>query len=77
MGHARKHLPHFRALEAALTDGEVAQILEHVRQVGFPSPAQHGAIVYRAIVEIGGTGVTVVVVESAAGIIKTGYPEVL
>jgi hypothetical protein len=76
MGHARKHLPDFRALDASLTEDEVAQILESGQQTGVPSPAPHGATVYRAMVEIGGSWFPVIVVESASGVIKTGYPEV-
>ena len=76
MGHVRKHLPDFRALDASLTDQDIARILEHATRIGIASPGQHGSTEYRAPIEIGGLIIPVLAVVSAGGVIKTGYPEV-
>lgn len=74
MGHAKKHLGDFQKIDPNLTEGDVAKILEHVRKVGQSSPAQFGGKAFEASVDIAGKPVTVKVIESSAGLIKTGYP---
>ncbi len=74
MGHAAKHLKDFQKIDPSLSADDVAKILEHVRQVGKSSPTSHGGKLYEAAVDIGGKSVNVKVVESAGGVIKTGFP---
>ncbi len=74
MGHAQKHLPEFKKLDPTLTDNDVAKILEFVRKTATPTAAEHGAKAFEAAVQIGGKSVTVKVIESAGGVIKTGFP---
>jgi len=74
MGHAAKHLKDFQKIDSSLSADDVAKILEHVRQVGKSSPTAHGGKLYEAAVDIGGKSVNVKVVESAGGVIKTGFP---
>lgn len=76
MGHAQKHLADFQGFDPSLTADDVANILEYVRQSGTSSPGLHGGTLHRAMVEIGGQQIPVLVVASSAAIIKTGYPEV-
>jgi RHS repeat-associated protein len=74
MGHASKHLGEFQKIDSSLTDTDVAKILEHVRSVGTSTATQHGGKAFEAVVNIGGKSVTVKVIESAGGVIKTGFP---
>jgi RHS repeat-associated protein len=74
MGQASKHLKDFQKIDSNLTDTDVAKILEHVRSVGTSTATQHGGKAFEAVVNIGGKSVTVKVIESAGGVIKTGYP---
>jgi RHS repeat-associated protein len=74
MGHAAKHLKAFQKIDPNLTESDVAKILEHVRSVGNPSATSFGGKAFEATVNIGGKSVTVKVIESAGGVIKTGYP---
>jgi hypothetical protein len=74
MGHAQKHLKDFRKHDPALTDNDVAKILEHARRVGQSRPGEFGSRIYEATVRIGGKDIKVIVVESSSGVIKTGYP---
>jgi hypothetical protein len=76
MGHAREHLPDFKKIDPDINENEVAQILEHVRKTSSPRPGPHGDQIFENVVEIGGKQILVRVVESAGGIIKTGYPVV-
>jgi len=79
MGHAAKHLKDFQKLDSSLNADDVAKILEYVRQVakraGAFESTSFGGKAYEAIVDIGGKPVTVRVIESAGGVIKTGYPK--
>jgi hypothetical protein len=72
MGHAAKHLKEFQEIDPNLTESDVAKILEHVKSVGTSTATQHGGKAFQAVVQIGGRSVTVKVIESAGGIIKTG-----
>jgi len=74
MGHAKKHLGDFQKIDPTLTNDDVAKILEHVRKVGQSSPTKFGGKAFEAAVDIGGKSVTVKVIESSGGLIKTGYP---
>ncbi len=74
MGHAAKHLADFQKIDPNLTEGDVAKILEHVRSVGNSSPTSFGGKAFEAVETIAGKSVTVKVIESAGGVIKTGYP---
>jgi RHS repeat-associated protein len=76
MGHAQKHLPDFKKIDPNITSDEVAQILEHVRKTGtrIPNAGSHGEIVYEKVIEIAGKQTLVRVIESAGGVIKSGYP---
>jgi len=76
MGHAQKHLPDFQKLDPALQAEDVARILEYARLTGESAPTANGGRLITAMVEIGGRGVVIKVVETAAGLIKTGFPEV-
>jgi len=75
MGHARKHLGRFRKIDPSLTEVDVAKILEYVRETATPSATRHGGKLFRGSVMIGGRQVPVHVVETSAGIIKTGFPK--
>ncbi|HEV3164533.1 MAG TPA: hypothetical protein VGZ22_10945 [Isosphaeraceae bacterium] len=75
MGDAQKHLVDFQIIDNSLTADDVARILEFVRQTGVSTPAPSGRKLYEAKVELGTKQVTVQVVESSAGNIKTGYPK--
>lgn len=74
MGHASKHLKEFQDIDPSLTDTDAAKILEHVRSVGTSTATKHGGKAFEAAVNIGGKSVNVQVIESAGGVIKTGYP---
>ncbi len=73
MGHAAKHLKDFQQY-ANVTKEEVAKILEYVRQTGTQVGSSFGGRTLEKVVEIGASQVRVRVVESAGGIIKTGFP---
>ncbi|MBI3668366.1 MAG: RHS repeat-associated core domain-containing protein, partial [Acidobacteria bacterium] len=74
MGHAAKHLKDFQTIHPSLTEKEVAQILTYVKE-NFPGVRQaSGKVVHVGEVSIGGRNVTVKVVETSAGNIRTGYP---
>ncbi|MCW5971691.1 MAG: RHS repeat-associated core domain-containing protein [Blastocatellales bacterium] len=73
MGHAAKHLQDFQKY-ANLSKEEVAKILEYVRQTGTQVGSSNGGRTLEKVVEIGTSKVLVRVVESASGVIKTGYP---
>jgi hypothetical protein len=73
MGHAQKHFQEFQKY-ANLTKQEVAQILEYVRQTGTQVGSTHGGRMLEKVIEIGASQVRVKVVESASGVIKTGFP---
>ena len=75
MHHAQKHLKNFQQLDPNLTSDDVAKILEFVRQTGESVPTKHCGKQYTGAVEIGGKKVSVKVVESSGGIIKTGFVE--
>jgi hypothetical protein len=74
MGHAKKHLKDFKKINPNLDTNDVAKILEYVKMIGKPMLGQHGGKEYTATILISGKSVTVKVIESAAGVIKTGYP---
>ena len=74
MGHAKRHAEEFRELDPSLDDDDIANILEDVVKNGTAAPGQHGATVYTSQVQIGGQTVTVKVVKSSGGVIKTGFP---
>lgn len=58
-----------------LSEGDVAKILEYVRQSDInPVTQANGNKLYSAIVEIGGKQVEIKVVETIDGTIKTGWP---
>lgn len=76
MGHAQKHLSDFQKLDPSLRADDVARILEYARLTGQSVPTANGGKLITAIVEIGGRATVVKVVESAAGLIKTGFYEV-
>jgi hypothetical protein len=74
MGHAARHYKDFLKY-ANLTKEEVAKILEYVRQTGTQTgTGSSGERILEKIVEIGSHQVTVKVLESTGGVIKTGYP---
>ncbi len=79
MGHAQKHVPDFQHLEPTLKAEDIARLLEYVRQqaieTGSYQPTRHGGTLYTHMVSLGGKPIRVHVVTSAAGIIKTGFPE--
>jgi copper chaperone CopZ len=64
----------FQEVDPSLGESEVAKILEHVRNVGTSTATKNGGKAFEAVVNIGGKSVTVKVIESAGGVIKTGYP---
>ncbi len=78
MGHAAKHLKDFQKYDAALGSDDVAKILGYVRDIakkaGASEATRNGGMAYEAIVDIGGQSVRVRVIESASGLIRTGYP---
>ena len=74
MGHAQKHLGDFQKIDPTLSKERCSKDLEHGRKVGQSSPTQHGGKAFEATVDIGGKQVTMKVIESAGGVIKTGYP---
>ena len=74
MGHAQKHLPDFQKIAPTLTADDVAKILENTRKTGIPVATSNGGTLYEATVNISGKNVTVRVVESSGGVIKTGFP---
>jgi RHS repeat-associated protein len=76
MGHAfSKHFSEFKKLDPRLAEGDVAKILEWVRQTGAPVPKallRHGTTgAFRPVV-IGGKEVVVRVIVSSGKVIKTG-----
>jgi len=74
MGHAAKHLKDFQKY-ANLSEKEVAQILEFVRQTGtVVGTGSSGEKIFEKVVEIGSHQVLVKVLESTGGVIKTGFP---
>lgn len=74
MGHAAKHLKDFLRY-ANLTKGEVAKILEYVRETGTQvGTGPFGERIIEKVVEIGSHQVTIKVIESAGGVIKSGFP---
>lgn len=74
MGHAQKHLDDFRNIDPSLSADDVANILEHVKNIGKKTPSANNSTRYEAVVDIAGKPVTVRVVQSSSGVIKTGYP---
>jgi hypothetical protein len=74
MGHAAKHLKEFQELDPSLTSEAVAKILTYVKET-FPGVAgRFGGTEHVGAVAIGGKQVTVKVIVTSAGNIKTGYP---
>jgi len=74
MGHAAKHLKDFQEIDPSLTDDAVAKILTFVKE-RFPGTlGAFGATEHVGMVRIADRRVTVKVVVSPSGVIKTGFP---
>jgi RHS repeat-associated protein len=74
MGHAAKHLEEFKKINPALTEEAVAKILTYVKEA-YPGVAQaSGKVVHEGEVIVAGQKITVRVVVTSSGNIKTGFP---